>query len=253
MSNNIACPHCGLLLQHAKIEVLPLSGEAVAKVREVAFLCPHCAAVLNKGIIADTAPHAPAPRRIDWPVIRTQQALAEIAGLQNRKAHIYPVQSKTIGQVLEHYGVVKGDTLRIVHAIKKRPPYKNGPIGQTLVDIGIINQDELNRTLLIQAGKPMVDILSLDIPPEIFHLVPCPTACHKRAVPIGCSHNRLFLAVPDPLNFADRSFFAVMTGMKISLVFAPAADITQFLVTRCCNESCAESPQNATCEWGQAA
>ena len=164
-------------------------------------------------------------RQVDWPIIRTQHELAEVAKLQHRKEDIYPLQGKPVGEILMHYGVIDERTLGIVRSIQKRPAYKNKPIGETLVEIGLLNQDELARTLLIQAGIPLVDILSIDISPEIIKTIPHATANEKLVVPIGNYHDKLYLAVSDPFTFKDQSFFTMMTGMKVSLAFAPSSEI----------------------------
>lgn len=75
----------------------------------------------------------------------------------------------------------------------------------------------------------MVNVLSIDVPPEIIKSVPLTKTREKFAVPIGNYHNTLYLAVPDPFMFMDQSFFTVMTGMKVSLVFAPMHDIVNYL------------------------
>lgn len=166
--------------------------------------------------------------QMSWPVFRTQQELAAIAELQHDGKDIYPLQGKQIGEILIHYGVIDEKNLNVVLAMQKDIAYKNLSIGAIFVSVGLIRQDELNLALLVQAGIPMVDIVSIDIPPEITKLIPRTKAREKRAVPVGSYHDTLFLAVPDPFSFAEVSFFTVMTGMKISLVFAPPDEMSKY-------------------------
>jgi len=166
-------------------------------------------------------------RQIEWPIIRSQQELNEIAQLQHEGKNIYPLQGKKIGAILIHYGVIDEQTLRVVRSIQKKPLYRNQPMGDILVRIGIIKQDELPRSLLIQAGIPMVDILSIDIPSEVTKIIPLAHIRDKRAVPIGVYHNSLYLAVTDPFMFTDSSFFTMLTGMKVIPVFAPMHEIVR--------------------------
>jgi type II secretory ATPase GspE/PulE/Tfp pilus assembly ATPase PilB-like protein len=165
---------------------------------------------------------------MSWPVFRTQQELADIAELQRKGENIYPLQGKQMGEILLHYGVIDDNNVNVVLALQKDIAYKNLSIGEILLGVGLIKQDELNLALLVQAGIPMVDIVSIDIPPEISKVIPRTRAREKRAVPIGSYHDMLFLAVADPFSFAEVSFFTVMTGMKISLVFAPADEIIKY-------------------------
>lgn len=166
-------------------------------------------------------------RQIEWPIIRSQQELNECAEVQHREENIYPLQGKKIGAILIHYGVIDEQTLRVVRSIQKKPLYRNQPMGDILVRIGIIKQDELPRSLLIQAGIPMVDILSIDIPSEVTKIIPLAHIRDKRAVPIGIYNNALYLAVTDPFMFTDNSFFMMLTGMKVIPVFAPMHEIVR--------------------------
>ncbi len=167
--------------------------------------------------------------QIDWPVIRTQLELMEIARLQHGGENIYPLQGKQIGEILIHYGIVDElnleRTLNTVREMQKKPSYKNWPVGKLFVEIGLIKHDELNLMLLIQAGIPIVDVLSLDIHGEMFKTIPIAKAREKLALPLAQYNGLLFLAVAEPFTFADQSFFKMMTGMRIKLVFAPAHEI----------------------------
>jgi type II secretory ATPase GspE/PulE/Tfp pilus assembly ATPase PilB-like protein len=162
---------------------------------------------------------------VDWPVIRTQHELFENAELLRKGESTYALQGKNMGEILLHYGLVDEHTLRIVSNMQKKPEHNNQVIGELLVEIGIINQEQLARTLNIQAGIPMVDVLSISIPPEITEAIPNAKAREKLAVPIANYHDTLYLAVAEPFTFTDQSFFTVMTGMKVSLVYAPMHEI----------------------------
>lgn len=252
MTHKARCPKCDRSVTHIKLEYIPIHAASRVQGKCIAFLCSHCNAILGTGfdpellvkeveiptgtdaylenITADetgceTSIKSAPVRQINWPIIRTQQELAEVAELHRKQENIYPLQGKPVGEILKQYGIADEQTLLIVSAIQKRGQYRNKAIGETLVEIGIISRDELIRTLLIQNGKPMVDILSIDIPPELTINIPLQIVREKLAVPIGQYHNTLYLAVSDPFTFADRPFFSLMTGMKVRLVFAPLNEI----------------------------
>ncbi|MFA6971756.1 MAG: ATPase, T2SS/T4P/T4SS family [Gallionella sp.] len=164
-------------------------------------------------------------RQINWPVIYTQRELAKNAELQYLGEHIYTMQGKPIGEILEYYGVIDEYHLRVVLVMQQDEAYKNLSIGEILTGVGLIRQDELTRALLVQAGIPIVDVFFIDIPPETTKLIPHAKAREKLAIPIGHYHDTLYLAVDDPFSFTELAFFKMMTGMKIGLAFAPMGEI----------------------------
>jgi type II secretory ATPase GspE/PulE/Tfp pilus assembly ATPase PilB-like protein len=165
------------------------------------------------------------PRHINWPIIQTQHELFEYAELQQRGENLHLLQGKLFGEILTHYGVIDEHTLRVINDMQKRPSHSHQPIGELLVEIGIINQDELIRLLNIQIGIPMVDVLSIDISSETINTIPNAVAREKLIIPVGHYHGTLYLAVSDPISFVDHAYFAVTTGMKVRPVFAPKLDI----------------------------
>jgi type II secretory ATPase GspE/PulE/Tfp pilus assembly ATPase PilB-like protein len=209
----------------------PFSGSEIVPIEQTAKVDTHSESVSAGEASNDSAAvhsgsaNTGKKHQIDWPVIRTPHELTEIAKLQRKGENIYPLQGKPVGEILLHYGVIDENTLRVVRDMQKRPSHKNRPLGEILVEVGIIKQDELTHTLLIQAGIPMVDLFTIDIPPEITKSIQNAKAREKLAVPIGSYQDTLYLAVADPFTFKDQSFFTIMTGMKVNLVFAPKHEI----------------------------
>ncbi len=209
----------------------PFSGSEIVPIEIPARTEAHPETTADREAGGDTSATQADPEddddrhQIKWPVIRAQHELIDIARLQHKGENIYPPQGKPVGEILLHYGVIDEQTLRIVRDMQKRPAHKNQPVGKILVEIGIIKQEELTRTLLIQAGIPMVDVLNIDIPAEINKIIPLAKSREKLAVPIGKYNDALYLAVSDPFAFADQSFFTVMAGMRVNLVYAPLHEI----------------------------
>lgn len=160
-----------------------------------------------------------------WPIIHTEAEFNEKARTKDSGENIYPLQGKAIGEILTHYGLIDENTLRVARNMQKRPAHKNEPLGEILVDVGTIQQEDLTRALLIQAGIMMVDILSLDIPAEIFKTVPLAKIREKLSVPIGIFRDTIYIAIADPFSFPDQSFFAMLTGLKVCPVYAPMHEI----------------------------
>lgn len=182
---------------------------------------------LNAGVSGASSERANG--RVEWPVVRTQRELMEGAERMRSGLNIYPLQGKRIGEILEHYGVVDERTLNVVRHMQERTERKGEALGQILVEIGIIRQDELTRALCIQSGVMMVDVLATTIPFEILKIIPSAKAREMQVVPVGVYHDKLFLAVDDPFGFKDSPFFSILTGFGITPVFAPRHEIVNRL------------------------
>ncbi len=164
-----------------------------------------------------------------WPVITTSHDLYRSADLRRKGANLYDLQGKQIGEILMHYGLIDEQSRRVVARMQERAEYADKPIGQMLVDIGIIDQMDLERALCIQTGVIMVDVLSLSVPSEVTKLIPTDKAREKQVVPVGSYHGNLLLACADPFGFTDGPFFNVLTGLKVEPVYAPRHEIVNCL------------------------
>lgn len=167
--------------------------------------------------------------RADWPEILTQHVLLESAELRNHGKNIYELQGRQIGEILVHYGLLDEKTLRVVRRMQERVEHQDQPIGQILVEIGIIGPEDLERALCIQSGIIMVDVLAISIPPEVIKTIPSDKAREKQAVPVGIQADTLLLAVADPFAYKERAFFKMLTGLKVEPVYAPLHEIVNRL------------------------
>jgi MshEN domain len=167
-----------------------------------------------------------------WPKIASQLNLSKDADLQRRGESIYGMQGRPIGEILAHYGLLDEKTLRVVRHMQNRGERQDQPLGQILVEIGIIGHDDLQCALCIQTGIIMVDVLTISIPPEVLSLVSGDKARKKEAIPVGIHNGTLFLAVSDPFAFGEKkSFFTVLTGLNVAPAYAPQHEIMGRLST----------------------
>jgi type II secretory ATPase GspE/PulE/Tfp pilus assembly ATPase PilB-like protein len=162
---------------------------------------------------------------IAWPEIHSRPEFIRVAEQQRNGTKIYPQQGQMVGEILQHFGLVNADTLRVVGTMQKRAEHTGQSFGEILVNIGIITHEDLVRALCVQTGVMMVDVLSLSIPSEVLKLFPSNHARDKMVVPIGTHQDVLYLATFDPFAFQDHSFFTALTGKRIQLVFAPRHEI----------------------------
>jgi Type II secretion system (T2SS), protein E, N-terminal domain len=171
-------------------------------------------------------------RPIVWPVIRHQNELSEIAEIHRNGGRIYALQGKKIGEILNSLGVIDAKTLQAIERHHQAKKVKGKLIGQLLVHMEEIGQEELTRVLCIQSGVPMVDLLLINIPPHILGLIPIEQAKAKKVIPVGVFNKSLYLAVADPATFSEKHHFAILTNLSIKPTFAPMHEIQLFLDTK---------------------
>ena len=168
-------------------------------------------------------------RDVSWPMIRTQSDLSKTAELHRGGGHVYALQGKKIGEILNSLGVVDDKSLQAVGNHHNTKKSNSKPIGQLLVHMGIIEPEVLTRALCIQSGVPMVDLLAINIPCDILERIPTEKAVEKKVVPVGVYDKTLFLAVANPNTFPDRHDFAFITKLNIKPVSSPLHEFDTFL------------------------
>lgn len=108
----------------------PFSGSEIVPIEIPANTDAHSENILSRATNVDTAAdrifpeHAGKKHLIEWPIIRTQHELVDMAKLQQKGENIYPLQGKPVGEILIHYGVIDGHTLHTLRAMQKRPDTK---------------------------------------------------------------------------------------------------------------------------------
>lgn len=203
-------------------------GFPLEALREIA-LVKHVHSALFPSL--ELNPHDPssALSRGKWPKVCTQHDLSKLAKLRQSGKVFYEQQGKPIGEILIHYGFIDKKTLLIARRMQERPEHQDKPLGQVLVEIGIVKQEDMVCALCIQSRVIMVDLLATHISPKTIKLIPGDKAREKQVVPVGVYNGTLFLAVADPFDFNDKSFFTMLTGLNVEPIYAPRLEIVNRL------------------------
>ncbi len=98
--------------------------------------------------------------------------------------------------------------------------------GQALVDLGIIEQEELDFSLASQAKLPYVEPPPGSIPERVASLVPAGWAQRHNAIPISMEDGWLTLLVDSPLKTGLADELARRTGMSVKLALCSAPRIS---------------------------
>ena len=108
-----------------------------------------------------------------------------------------PSKKKPIGQLLLEKGLITPEQLE--HALNEQQK-SNGLLGRILVDLGFVTEADILSTLGAQTGMPAADLSKTNIPPEVLERVSAPIAKVYKIIPVKMEENILYIAMADPLN-----------------------------------------------------
>ena len=107
---------------------------------------------------------------------------------------------------------------------------ENGkPIAEAIVNQGIVDEQGFYQTIADALGTELIDVASLEIPPEILRLIPTGLARLHGALPVGLADNAIKVALADPLDAQAVEDLRFALGRDIHVVIAPTAQIEERL------------------------
>ena len=137
--------------------------------------------------------------------------------------------SKKLGELLVSNSLITQEQLLEALEIQR----KNGlKLGQILIEKGFITERGLLEFLSKQFSIRFVELSNIEIPPEIFKIIPEATARRYLLIAFSKKDNVLSVAMADPLNIVVLDELKLMTGYNIEPVFALESDI-QSALDRC--------------------
>ncbi|ACX52817.1 general secretory pathway protein E [Ammonifex degensii KC4] len=129
---------------------------------------------------------------------------------QNRK--------KRLGERLVEEGLITREQLEEALKIQART---GELLGQVLVRMGAISEEDLNRVLGISSSATK----ELQVSPELLKLVPEDLARSRKVFPLKKEGNRLFLLMANPLDITTIDDLRLWTGLEIEPVKAEEREI----------------------------
>jgi type IV pilus assembly protein PilB len=129
---------------------------------------------------------------------------------------------RKLGQILVDLGYLSEDQLWDVLEEQKQSPGEI--IGQIALRMGVITPDQLTEALAEQWGMPVVNLDETNIPPKVIELVPQTMADVYKIMPISLKDDVLTVAMADPQNLAALDDLRNFIGMEVrGAVSSPAA------------------------------
>lgn len=122
---------------------------------------------------------------------------------------------RIFGQLLKDKGFVTDNQIQEALAIQKQ---KGGPIGDILVSLHYVTNDQIMLAMGEYLGQEIVNIEGMDIPSEIINLVSPAIAQLYRIIPIHLKDDTLTIVQADALNFETMADLRLMMKHQIKLV-----------------------------------
>lgn len=130
---------------------------------------------------------------------------------------------KLLGAIIQEKGLVSSEDIQKALGIQQR---RGGPIGQILIDLGLIMEEELMLALSEQSGLELLQgIADIDIPRTAIRMLPDRIVYLYHVIPVRLEKDGLLVATDQPNNTEILEDIEKLTNIKIYGGVASAADI----------------------------
>jgi type IV pilus assembly protein PilB len=130
--------------------------------------------------------------------------------------------SGKLGEILLKENLITPDQLKQALDHQKA---NGGRLGNSLVKLGFLNDDEVTAVLSRQYGVPSINLAYFEVDPSVTKLIPMETATKYQVLPLSRVGSSLTLAMVDPTNVFAMDDIKFMTGFNIEPVVASEAAI----------------------------
>ena len=138
------------------------------------------------------------------------------------------LKGRRIGRILTKMGKVTREQVHEGLAMQKE---RRGPLGQILIDLGYITEDDVSMARAAQDGMKIVDLEDFDLPPEAVRAVAAEMANAYQFVPIALDEvtNKLTIAIKTADNFRAVDDLQMLMGFSVEAVVSPSDQIQKLL------------------------
>ena len=130
---------------------------------------------------------------------------------------------RRLGQILVDLGYLTEDQLWDILEAQKQSPGEI--IGQVAIRMGFVNEGQVTEALAEQWGMPVVNLSETTIPVKALELVPQTMADVYKIVPISLKDNVLTVAMADPQNLGALDDLRSMLGVEVRGAVSNARDV----------------------------
>ena len=131
-------------------------------------------------------------------------------------------KKKRLGELFVDQGLINTNQLK--DALRKQAQV-GGQLGSILVEMGYITTDTLLNFLSQQLGVPSVNLLKLDISPDILNLMPLEKIRTMKVLPINVNESAITLAMVNPRDMISIRDIEFSFGRKVNPVVVAASQM----------------------------
>jgi type IV pilus assembly protein PilB len=134
---------------------------------------------------------------------------------------------RRIGQILVDLGFISDEQLEMLLDEQQQRP--GDLLGQIAISMGLVNEDQLTQALAEQMGLRVVSLTDITVSPEVLAHITEPMAQLYRIVPISFKDNTLTIAMCDPQKLSILDELRSFLGYDIRAVVATERDVRKAL------------------------
>jgi type IV pilus assembly protein PilB len=131
--------------------------------------------------------------------------------------------SGKLGEILIKEKIISADQLKQALEYQKT---SGGRLGNALVKLGFLSDDEVTAVLSRQYGVPSINLAYFEVDPNVIKLIPMETSMKYQILPLSRVGSSLTVAMVDPTNVFAMDDIKFMTGFNIEPVVASESAIT---------------------------
>jgi len=132
------------------------------------------------------------------------------------------INNKPLGEMLLDRGIISQSQLDKGLEVQKA---KGGLIGEILVDLGFVKEDDIAQALTAQYGFPYLPLGNYDVDTDITNIIPGRVARQYLLVPIDKIGNNLTLAMSNPLNIQAIEDVELLSGCSVQTFVSTSSDV----------------------------
>lgn len=131
---------------------------------------------------------------------------------------------RKIGQILVDLGYLNDDQLWDILEEQKQ---SSGLLGQVAVRMGMVTDGQVTEALAEQWGMPVINLAETNIPPQVLEIVPETMAEIYKIMPVSMRDDTLTVAMADPQNVAALDDLRNFLGHEVRGAVSSLADVEE--------------------------